>query len=140
MTSNEAPVRPKNARVMRRAAVLAAMIQGHSLAEIAQAFNITLKAVEKIVRDEMLKRWLVPAKIYGRLQIARLEEIAAQLKIKAGAGDLPAVDRLLKVMDRLDRYHGFVKLAAAARAPQENVLPQLTKKIGNRAKPQEPQP
>ena len=31
------------------------------------------------------------------------------------SGDLKAIDRALKIVDRLDRYHGFTKGAAHAR-------------------------
>ena len=67
-----------------------------------------------MLRDELRKRWIAPVQDYARLQIARLEAIAGKLKEKAKEGHLPTIDRLLKVLDRLDRYHGFTKLAALA--------------------------
>jgi hypothetical protein len=33
--------------------------------------------------------------------------MGAKLAAKAEKGDLPAIDRMLKILDRLDRYHGF---------------------------------
>lgn len=115
----------KRARVSRGPAVLAALINGVALDEIAKTENFTLKRVEKLLRDELRKRWIAPAQDYARLQIARLEVIAAPLKDKAKSGDLPTIDRLLKVMDRLDRYHGFTKLAVLSTHSRDDVRTKL---------------
>ena len=128
MESVERPAR-KGARVSRGPAVLAAMINGVSLTDIATSENMNPKRVEKTLRDELRKRWIAPAQDYARLQIARLEAIANQLKEKSKNGDLPTIDRLLKVMDRLDRYHGFTKLAALSTSSREDVREQLIVKL-----------
>ncbi len=128
MESVERPAR-KGARVSRGPAVLAAMINGVSLTDIAKSENMPPKRVEKTLRDELRKRWIAPAQDYARLQIARLEAIANQLKEKSKNGDLPTIDRLLKVMDRLDRYHGFTKLAALSTSSREDVREQLIVKL-----------
>jgi hypothetical protein len=131
MAPVEEPVRAparKRSRASQGPAVLAAMIGGVALGDIAKTYQITPKRVEKLLREELHKRWIAPAHEYARLQIARLETIATQLKDKCKNGDLPAIDRLLKVLDRLDRYHGFTKLAALAPA-REDVRGGLIKKI-----------
>ena len=127
MASVERPAR-KRARA-RGPAVLAAMINGVSLTEIATTENIPPKSVEKMLRDELRKRWIAPAQDYARLQIARLEAIAILLKEKSKNGDLPTIDRLLKVLDRLDRYHGFTKLAALATSSREDIRETLIAKL-----------
>jgi hypothetical protein len=124
----------KTARVSQGPAVLAAMINGVALGEIAKIHELTPKRVEKLLRDELRKRWIAPAQDYARLQVARLEPIAGQLKEKCATGDLPSIDRLLKVLDRLDRYHGFTKLAALSNAPREDVRAQLLKKLEQAAR------
>ena len=123
-----APAR-KPARVSPGPAVLAAMINGVSIEEIAKTHQLTPKRIEKLLRDELRKRWIAPAQDYARLQIARLETIAMSLKDKCKDGNLPAIDRLLKVLDRLDRYHGFTKLAALATPTREDVRARLVKRI-----------
>ena len=128
MTSVERPARNR-ARVSRGPAMLAAMINGASLAEIATSEDMPEKRVEKMLRDELRKRWIAPVQDYARLQIVRLEAIATQLKEKSKNGDLPTIDRLLKVMDRLDRYHGFTKLAALGAASREDVREKLIVKF-----------
>ncbi len=128
MAPVEEPAR-KRARVSRGPAVLAAMINGASLEQIAKSEDLARKTVEKMLRDELRKRWVVPLQDYARLQIARLEPLAGQLKEKSKGGDLPSIDRLLKVLDRLDRYHGFTKLAALSTPSGEDVRGKLIAKI-----------
>ncbi len=128
MASVEEPAR-KRARVCRGPAVLAAMIQGASLTEIAETEHLKPKKVEELLRRELRKRWIAPAQDYARLQIARLEAIAAQLKDKTKSGNLPTIDRLLKVLDRLDRYHGFTKLVALSPSSGEDVRERLIVKL-----------
>ena len=56
--------------------------------------------------------------------------MAATLAPVAIAGDLPAIDRALKILDRLDRYHGFDKAAAAAGPdPDEGARERLLAKL-----------
>ena len=119
----------KRARVSRGPAVLAALINGVALEEIAKTESLTLKRVERMLRDELRRRWIAPAQDYARLQIVRLEAIASPLKDKAKSGDLPTIDRLLKVMDRLDRYHGFTKLAALSSPSRDDVRAKLGAKF-----------
>jgi hypothetical protein len=105
------------------------MIHGASLSEIAETEALKPEKVERLIRNELRKRWTAPAQDYARLQIARLEAIASQLKTKSQGGDLPAIDRLLKVLDRLDRYHGFTKLAAPSTSSGEDVRAKLIVKM-----------
>jgi hypothetical protein len=128
MSLVEAPVR-KRARVSRGPAALAALIDGASLIEIANMQGTTPKKVEQTIRRELRKRWIAPIQDYARLQIARLEAIAGKLKEKAKEGHLPTIDRLLKVMDRLDRYHGFTKLMALATGSDEEARKKLVIKM-----------
>lgn len=133
MAPVEEPAR-KRARVARGPAVLAAMINGVSLEQIAKSEELSPKRVETMLRDELRKRWVAPAQDYARLQIARLEPLAGQLKEKSKGGHLPSIDRLLKVLDRLDRYHGFMKLAALSPPSREDVREKLTVKLGKLAR------
>ena len=94
-------------KTFRQGQLNVTVLNGASLDEIATSETLSRKRVEKALRDELRKRWIAPAQDHARLQIARLEAIATLLKEKAKEGDLPTIDRLLKVLDRLDRYHGF---------------------------------
>jgi hypothetical protein len=112
MPLSEKPSRArKPAPVKRGPLILAALVMGASVDEIATQERLSPKRVEKLLREELRRRWVAPAEDYARLQIVRLEAISAKLAPKAGKGDLPSIDRILRILDRLDRYHGFSKLA-----------------------------
>ena len=125
MASVETPVRERVRAAPRGPAVLAALLNGATLSKIAEQEGLKPRTVEKLVIKELRKRWIAPAQDYARLQIARLEGVAAKLKERAEKGNLPAIDRLLKIMDRLDRYHGFAKLTPVSQAARDDVRPKL---------------
>jgi hypothetical protein len=89
--------------------VLAALIAGAGVDEISTAERLTRKRTENILRQELRDRWVAPAEEFARLQIARLERMIAKLVDRLQDGDLKAIDRALKIVDPLDRYHGFTK-------------------------------
>ncbi len=111
-----APVRARKAAPARRGPkILAALVAGESVDAIAEKEGLSRKRIETILRDELRRRWVAPAEDYARLQIVRLEAMSAKLAAKAEKGDLPAIDRMLKILDRLDRYHGFTQADARQR-------------------------
>ncbi len=128
MAPQVGPVR-KRARASQGPAVLAALLSGVTLEVIAETEGISRKSAERLVRNELRRRWIAPAQDYARLQIARLELIAVSLKDNAIQGDLPTIDRLLKILDRLDRYHGFNKFAALTSASVEDMRPRFLVKM-----------
>jgi hypothetical protein len=117
MTQTNPPNRSKRARVTRAQRVLASLIAGAGVDEIASTERLTPKRTESILRQELRNRWVAPAEDFARLQIARLEQMILKLleRLQSG-GDLKAIDRALKIVDRLDRYHGFTK---ASRVPEQ---------------------
>jgi hypothetical protein len=80
---------------------------GKSIDRIAEARNYTRARVEKYVLAELKAISIRPARDYAKIQIRRLDALVDKLTEAANRGDLNAIDRLLKVLDRLDRYHGF---------------------------------
>jgi hypothetical protein len=106
----------KTAAPTRAQRVLALLIAGSGVDEIGVKEKITRKRTEKILRDELRRRWVAPAQEFARLQIARLDGMILKLIDRIQKGDLEAIDRALKIVDRLDRYHGFTR---AHRAPEQ---------------------
>jgi hypothetical protein len=80
---------------------------GKGIDRIAEMRNYTRSRVEKYVSAELRAISIRPARDYAKLQIRRLDALVDKLTEVANRGDLNAIDRLLKVLDRLDRYHGF---------------------------------
>jgi hypothetical protein len=83
------------------------LASGKSIDQIAQMRNYTRLRVEQFLRAELRAISIRPARDYAKIQIRRLEALVAKLTDMTNAGDLGAIDLLLKVLDRLDRYHGF---------------------------------
>ncbi len=134
MPPADAPVRARKAAPARRGPkILAALVAGASVDAIAEREGLSRKRVETMLRNELRRRWVAPAEDYARLQIVRLEAMSAELAAKAEQGELPAVDRMLKILDRLDRYHGFTKLTPASSSYDEGARERLLTKLNTRA-------
>jgi hypothetical protein len=83
------------------------LASGKSIDHVAATRNYTRLRVEKFLRAELRSISIRPTRDYAKIQIRRLDGLVGKLTDLANAGDLGAIDRLLKVLDRLDRYHGF---------------------------------
>ena len=93
------------------------MQAGLSFAEIGRAEGLSRERVRQIVAKALDEVGSETKLDHARVQIARLEPA---LRLAAGAvaeGDLGAIDRLLRVLDRLDRYSALE--GAAPGAPAE---------------------
>ncbi len=113
--------------------VLDLLMSGQSVDNIADARNHTRARVERILRAELKAFSIRPARDYAKLQIRRLEAMVGRLIEKANGGDLAAVDRILKVLDRLDRYHGFAKLPPTSPQSADHAYEELMKKLADMA-------
>ena len=108
------------------------MQEGWSYEAIAQEEGLSRERIRQIVAEILSGRAVEPRRDHTRLQIARLDPA---LKLAAGqvaAGDLRAVDRLLRVLDRLDKYQTVA--AAMGDAPGDNRgYEELLAKLGRMA-------
>ena len=141
MTQAHSPIRPKQARSTRAKRVLASLIAGAGVDEIGAAEKLTRKRTESILRQELRNRWIAPAEDFARLQIARLEQMLLMLLDGLQNGDLEAIDRALRIVDRLDRYHGFTKARRVPERYGEEERARLFKKINevvDRLQPEKP--
>jgi len=92
------------ARDPRRLRILASIQAGLSYAAIGRTEGLSRERVRQIVVRALDQDQADPKLDRVRVQVARLEPA---LRLAAGAvaeGDLSAIDRLLRVLDRLDRY------------------------------------
>src|SRR5580658_5035528 len=94
-----------------------------------------------LVRDILARRMPEPPAQFLAMQVSRLEET---LLVSFGAmsgSNLQAVDRVVKIVRELDRYHGFVAaerrcgLPVAPEAPEE-IAPWLEAHIAGPTRPQ----
>jgi hypothetical protein len=139
MTHTNPPSRSK--RVTRAQRVLASLIAGSGVDEVAATERLTPKRTESILRQELRSRWVAPAEDFARLQIARLEQMLLKLLERLQNGDLTAIDRALRIVDRLDRYHGFTKAKRIHEQYGNEERARLLKKmneIADRLQPRQP--
>jgi hypothetical protein len=132
MTDAAPPVSPHRARRM-----LSSLIGGASPDEIGAKENLPTTEVEQALSDELGRRWTPTPSEYAKVQIARLETFCLPLAARVEAGDLAAIDRALKILDRLDRYHGFRRATPAlepyGEAHRERLLAKLNAAAANLA-------
>lgn len=81
--------------------------QGLNYHDIARELNIDTRTAYRIVQ-EALTRWIAePAEDVRLLELQRLDALLAALWDKAIAGDLAAVDRVLRIMERRAKLLGL---------------------------------
>jgi len=129
MSDLNPPSRPRRARTTIAQRVLASLVAGAE--EISAAGRATGKRTENVLREALRGRWIAPGEDFSRLQIARLERMIARLVDRLQKGDLEAIARALKIVDRLDRYHGFTKGKRFAEQYGEEERARLLKKIND---------
>jgi len=123
------PKTPNGAKSSRAQRIFEALIGGAGVEAIGVGEKLAPKRVQAIVRDALGRRWVAPMADFAKLQIARLEALSVQVMIRAQKGELKAVDRALKILDRLDRYHGFDRASPALEPYDDEERERLHNKI-----------
>jgi hypothetical protein len=121
--SAEHPLGPTARRDRSVAARRAARLnRGVLVAEIAAREGLSLKRVRNLVRGILATRTPQPPAEFVALQISRLNEAllvsdTAMHGASSGA-NFEAVDRVVRIVRELDRYHGFVPYGGPTRAAE----------------------
>ena len=106
------------AKFERERVIVEYLNRGFSVPEIAADVGVSEKRMRAIVRDpgdSAARRMPAPPEEFVAIQVNRLNE-ALLVAYSAMSGlNLKAVDRVVKIVRELDRYHGFV--AAERRLP-----------------------
>ncbi|MGD0640648.1 MAG: hypothetical protein ABSC22_07865 [Roseiarcus sp.] len=109
--------RAKAARNLRLFNLLKA---GVSVAEIALQEGLSVRRARELVQEMLERRDVDPPAGFVQLQIGRLSDAMMVAHAAMMDGDMHALDRVVRIVDKLDRYHGFARPAAdptAAAAP-----------------------
>ena len=110
------------ARASRREDMLDSVVMGVERSVIAKQHKVSLKTVYREVNRAIDQRRLDAPDRYVRLQVERLTHAIQCIDRALDDGDLDAVGHLLKVIDKLDRYHGL-GVREPAEAPPRLVAP-----------------
>ena len=117
-------------REFRRIRILAMVQVGWSYAAIGREEAISRERVRQIVGKAFAAGESETKLVHARVQIARLEPALRLAARSVADGELSAIDRLLRVLDRLDRY---VAVDAAGAADHEGGRERLLAKLNSMA-------
>src|SRR5271166_6186984 len=104
--------RLKKAR--REARIVDLLNRGVAVAEIAARDGVTEKRMRALVSEILARRMPEPPAEFLALQVSRLNEALLVAYGAMSGANLRAVDRVVRIVRELDRYHGFI---AADRRP-----------------------
>ena len=97
----------RQAKASREKRIIECLNRGVSIVEIAEREDVSEKRMRALVRDILARRMPEPPAQFLAMQVNRLNE-ALRLSFGAMSGaNLQAVDRVVRIVRELDRYHGF---------------------------------
>lgn len=117
-------------REQRRIRILAMVQSGFSYEAIARDESLSRERVRQIVAQSLDEREGGTRLDLARVQVARLEPALRLAARGVADGELRAIDRLLKVLDRLDKYGAVTD---ASRANHEGGRERLLAKLNQMA-------
>ena len=95
------------AKFKRERRILDLLNRGVSVAEIAAREGVREKSMRALVREILARRMPEPPAEFVALQVSRLNEALLVAYGAMSGANLGAVDRVVKIVRELDRYHGF---------------------------------
>jgi hypothetical protein len=105
--SAEARRAARQAKASREKRIVECLNRGVPIVEIAEREDVSENRMRRLVRDVLARRMPAPPAQFIVMQVNRLNE-ALRLSFGAMSGaNLQAVDRVVKIVRELDRYHGF---------------------------------
>jgi hypothetical protein len=137
VATSEPPVRRKRSPARRRATrlemaerearIVSLLNRGVSVPEIAAQHGLSLKRMRNLVREILAQRMPQPPAEFLALQVSRLNEallVTYSAMHTSGAGtNFEAVDRVVRIVRELDRYHGFGAVPRPREEPEALRLP-----------------
>jgi len=112
-------------KAQREARIIAYLNRGVSADEIAARESLSLKRMQNLVREILARRMPQPPAEFVALQINRLNEALLVSYSAMSGANLEAVDRVVKIVRELDRYHGFALAPRPREEPEAHRLPRL---------------
>lgn len=91
----------------RDARIVRSLAKGMTTVDIAKREGLSARRVRELTAEIFSRRRDAPPRSFLELQITRLHEAMIVSYAAMGGGNLKAVDRVIKIVRELDRYHGF---------------------------------
>jgi len=109
----QAATTSREERDRRALAILTMRLHGHAPSKIARELpekgyaKVSIRQVQRIIRIALEEAAQRPAEELLRMELLRLDELQTALYAKAIAGEAPAMDRVLAIMDRRAKLLGL---------------------------------
>ena len=104
----------RNAKADRERQIVGLLNRGLSVAEISSQSGVSIKHMRNLVRKILAERMPQPPAEYLALQVSRLNEALfvsySAMHNSATGTNFEAVDRVVRIVRELDRYHGFAAI------------------------------
>jgi hypothetical protein len=116
------------AKFEREKLIIEYLNRGVSVPEIAAHVGVSEKRMRAVIREILARRMPAPPTEFVAIQVSRLNEALLVAYSAMSGTNLKAIDRVVKIVRELDRYHGFVaaerRLSDASRleAPAQRPL------------------
>ncbi|MBV8104268.1 MAG: hypothetical protein JO223_06530 [Hyphomicrobiales bacterium] len=101
-------------REAREKRIIDGLNRGMSVAELTAREGVTRRRMQILVRDILARRAPSPPAEYLARQVNRLNEAMIVAYGSMAGGNLKAVDRVVRIVGEMDRYHGFFPRRAKA--------------------------
>jgi DNA-binding CsgD family transcriptional regulator len=99
--------RARAAKAARERRIAHLLNAGVTVDEIAANERLSVKRMRNLVRETLARHQPEPPAEFVALQLSRLREALLVSYSAMGGGNLAAVDRFVKIVREMDRYHGF---------------------------------
>jgi hypothetical protein len=99
--------RARAAKAARERRITHFLNAGLRVDEIAANERLSVKRMRNLVRETLARHEPEPPAEFVALQLSRLREALLVSYNAMGGGNLGAVDRVVKIVREMDRYHGF---------------------------------
>ncbi|MFI5778687.1 helix-turn-helix domain-containing protein [Nocardia sp. NPDC051570] len=96
---------------------------GANYRQIAKALDISTSTAHAYVDEAMKELTREPAESLLQLELSRLDAMLLGIWRQASRGDLQAIDRALKIMERRTKYTGLDQLAVLKMAQDGKDMP-----------------
>ncbi len=97
----------RQAKAERNVRLFNLLKAGMPIAEIALQEGLSVRRAREIVQEMLERREVDPPAGFVQLQIGRLSDAMMVAHTAMMEGNLQALDRVLRIVGELDRYHGF---------------------------------
>jgi hypothetical protein len=97
----------RQAKAERNVRLFNLLKAGMPIAEIALQEGLSVRRARELVQEMLERREVDPPAGFVQLQIGRLSDAMMVAHTAMMEGNMHALDRVLRIVGELDRYHGF---------------------------------